>query len=608
MGGPFAPATGVAGAGILGAGGEAARQLIRRMAFPNDPSDPATSLDAAKGIMTEGGKQALFQGVGEGAGLVAKGGGKLAGKVLGIGSPTTVEGIPMLASEQSGSKVGAGIEQFLSKSLPSSGVMSKFRDVQQLAINRKAADIATRISTFSGTPEELGKTIQTAVQDGRDAMKAHIDGMYRAIDDMTAGKTVRVSQSQPFTSSIVDELGNPMIGSKNVLVPTQVGGVKVDARPIAKVAVSLARELQAQSKLLDPKLLGDSQSILNNLISNIRANPSQSFQAVQAARSDMIAIARNLEQPSSLGARRAGLVKKLTQVTDDVMESAASKAEASGQAPGLLSQVRAANAANTDLHRKFNTTLFTQLLDKNTPLETMSNLVKNSSLSDIRDLRATIGNDKTQLVTGKILQDIMSEASGQPLTLAQQSGGMAQGSNFSFFRTSANPATAGTQSRFIPSSGAVPALSTRNMVNISGSKLDSVLNGIGNDKLKLLLGGDYPAVNTLRNVVKNIGPGGMDDVNKLLGGVYTGAYIGGPAYALATLNPHLAMGMAGSAGFVNFTARVLTNPDAASKIIGLSRALAMGTPRTIEAAAIALKKMGESDAQLNERTGRTGGN
>lgn len=507
----------VPGAALGGASGEAANQLLRRLiGLPS----PKTSAESATKIGTEG----AISGVTEGFGRLTS---NLLGPIEKYFSRTAARStrIPFLPSEAG---VGKGtskvVEGFLSHAIPSRGIMEDFR-VGQIS---KASEVFNgeiqRISKFNGTPEQVGMLTQNAMEDARTALKAETRSAYKAIDQLTESHVKRVPVTKEVTSSLVDESGRPMSYDKKFLEKRMVGGVQPETREVKKTAIMLLRELKMQEKLMDPKLLADTKSILETIV---RADNNVPYQTMAKSRSDLLAVSRNLD--AILPGKRAGIAKLLAEQMDKSMIDAAQRSGISG----LVDQVRVANTMTREMHRVFEQNLITKIMESKNP-EVIASYLRTGGLQELRDLNALLSDPQRRVVQSQILKDSM-------------------------MRSTEN--------------GAKP---------MEPQKLAKDIHDLGEERGRLIFGKNYDSIRQVADLmtkIKSSSAGGGASA------LHNWAYLSAAptaGMAVATGHPGTAAAVAATTGaetvFMRKLAKAMTNPAKSARMVHYLRLGARGAP------------------------------
>lgn len=512
-GGPAAVASGVAGAAAGGAAGEFARDVARKKLFGEGPS---SGIEAVRDVATAAGEQGAYELAGQVGGRVLK---RVTQSAPGV--------IPLTMAERTGNKPSGFMEHLSERSIPGANTFAEFRKRQTQAVVDYVNRVVTQLSSFRGTPEEGGKLIQDALDSARTAMKQDESEAYRALDEMTKSKTVRVPQSEQRVSSLVDEHGQPMTYEKTVLRKVEQGGVQPSTLPLRKNAVRLLREIQREKQLIPPQLLGDSESILQRIVNSPRNVP---FETMQRGRSDLLAIARKLDDV--LPGRRAGIAKLMSRDIDQAMADAAEKA-----GPDVLAQLRKAQAITRDMHQLYEQKLVTRILETARP-EDVAEMVKKAGLEDLRTYNRLVPAAQRGAVSGKILQDVLEDA-----------------------------------------------LKTGD--TIRGDRFANALSKLGDERGQLIFGNQFQAIRQLQTTVARIHVPAEQWLPALHNYMYIGAATAGLPAALLGRPEALAYAV-GDAAFMKGIAKVMTHPDGVAKLGRFMAAVAHQSPRAMDASARAL--------------------
>lgn len=511
LGAPGGPATGVFGAGLGSAAGEATRQLVKR--FVRGKGAPETSADAAHGIVNE---FAIGAGTELGGRIAAKPFEAMAGKFARTAARGTR--VPMLPSEAGvGGEAAKTVEGFLEHALPSSGAMKRFRATQLGKAEAVVSEEIGRISQFQGTPEQVGIETQKAISAGRGRLKQEVDAAYQAIDQMTESAVKRVPQTETVTTPILDEFGKPMSFDKNVLRKAEVGGVQPETIEVKKRAIMLLREIQQQEKLMDPKLLADTKSMLEQIV---RAPKRVPYETMARSRSDLLALGRRLDE--ALPGKRAGMAKLLASTIDDSMQRAAENSGISG----LPEQVRAANGLTREMHRKFEQDLITKIMDSKKP-EMITGYVKSSGEQELRDMNEVIKPAERKMIQSQVVQDALTEAK--------------------------------TDGKFDP------------------RKFAKTIQQFGDNRGQILFGQNWDSVRQVGDLMGRIGGSGKTGMASSL---HNWAYMGA-AIAAGTGHVTPLAAMAPEAAFLHGLAKAITNPAKSAKVLSYMAMAAHGAPYAV---------------------------
>jgi hypothetical protein len=351
--------TGVGGAALGAAAGESLKQGVKR--FIRKKDYPATSEDAAFDV----GSQAVQGGLTELSGQAFS---KPLKSLESGFAKTAARGarLPLTPSEAGvGGATAKTVEGFLGHAIPSRGIMDEFRNKQLERAGQIVEEEIGRISKFKGTPEQMGKITQGAIDTSRARLKNEVGMAYNAVDQM--------SQS-----------------------------VQVDTSGLKKTATKLMIELKEQAKLMDPKLLGDTESTLKAIID---APDKVPFKTMGMARSDLLAVGRKLDEV--LPGKRAGVAKLLAKQMDDAMMDAAR-----GGPSGLDTQLRVAQTLTRDMHERLESDLVKKIIDTGRP-EDIAAYVKQGGLQDIRHLNSLLTKPQQRMMQSQIVRDALDGALDQ---------------------------------------------------------------------------------------------------------------------------------------------------------------------------------------------------
>ena len=336
--------------------------------------------------------------------------GQLLGRGLGalrkvIPAVRSVDGIPLTSSERSGNKAVGFVEHMTERSLPSMGPMQKFREQQAAAIESRASDLANSFSQSGMSQEARGAAIQKGMADAQKSISDEVSSAYQALDGLTRSTRVMRTTTEPAVSSLVDEAGRPLTYEAKVKKPALAGGAPVYPVQSRRAAASLLRELQDEEKLLDPTAV---QPLKSRLLTMARSTDPTTFMGAHAARSDIMAEGRRVEE--LLPNKRGRVTAILGKAIDADMEAAARRVDPEGS-KGILTQLRAANALSYEQHRLFEQSVIKKVMESGKP-EAIASLIRSGGFQETRDLLAVLKRaDPAVLgtVRTKVLQDILDE-------------------------------------------------------------------------------------------------------------------------------------------------------------------------------------------------------
>ena len=398
--GPGAIATGAAGAAAGGGLGEVLKQEGEELLFPNRPK--MTPKESAKGIAKEVGIQGISELTGRAAGKLLSPAIKFFGKTA---DESAKAGVKMLPSEASG-KAPSYAEKFLKGSVLTSGKMDKFREMQNAQTKEAVDKIADQISSFKGTPEQLGQKVQEGVEQHVKQFRVLQKQLYDDIGKQVNERTIKIPvvTSKQVPTGLLDQYGRPTFNTSTTTTLTDkiVDDVMPSTVPLKKFAAEELKKLDQVGKVLDPNLLSSSKSMLQTLVD---APNNMPYSAMRAARSDTLAKVRELDQ--ALAGKQAGLAKKMAELFDDSIMDAVKKSKI----PGLEQDVRAADAFTANEHKMFEQQLVKKVVDTKKP-EAIATLIRGKSIGndETRDLFKILPKSLHQPVQRQIIVDTMRQA------------------------------------------------------------------------------------------------------------------------------------------------------------------------------------------------------
>lgn len=507
-GGTVLGATG--GAGIGGMGGEAAKQLIKRLVFNEGPQ----AGQAEKDITKEGATQAILEFLGQGVGRGLN-------KARGIfPSVRTVDGIPLSQSERTGSKSAAMAEHFMERSMPSAGPMQEFRDKQTKAIIDRAKEVSESINGFKGTQEERGRFIQKAIDEGRKKMSEEVSSAYKALDQLVASQRTRQPFTKEVTSSLVDESGKAMTFTKTAYKPVLKGGAPVRPTSIRRAAGMLYAEILKQKSLLDPTEVEPLVRYLKQIRSS--TDPIE-FSAAERSRGTLLSMIRKYD--GVLGNRKTAILRTL----EDGLDNDMLKAAKDSGVEQIETQVKVARSLSREQHRIFDQQLMKNLVEGGKP-EALAGYVKNAGLQEVRDMATVLGADKKKMVASQVMEDILADTLKKPA-----------------------PVPKGLFGKLAPKSEV-----------FQGDQFVKSIRDMGIEKTQLIFGAAYPKLERFLALAERVKPGGSEWM-ALHNALYFGAAAGIPLGHVA------AAGAVGAeAGVMRLMAKAMTRPeglDAATKYL-----------------------------------------
>ncbi len=363
--GPGALVTGAIGAAAGGGLGEDVKQVGEKAIFHEGPK---TGTEAAKRIALQAGLQGANELTGRAAGKVIGPAVKYFGDTA---SASSKAGVKLLPSEAAG-KAPSYLEKFVKGSVLTSGKMDKFRELQNAQTKAAVDKVADSLSSFRGSPEQLGELVQKGLDQHTKEFRAIQKKMY---DDIGAAVNERIQKVRvQVASKILGPDGKPVMTT--VLQDQVIDDVMPSTVQLKQFAKDELGKLKEVEKVLDPNLLSQSRSMLENLL---KAPNRITYKAMAAARSDTLSKVRELDQ--ALAGKQAGLAKKMADLFDESMIDGAQKSGI----PGLVDDIRKANAFTANEHKMFEQALVKKIVDTKKP-ETIATLIRGKA----------IGNDETR--------------------------------------------------------------------------------------------------------------------------------------------------------------------------------------------------------------------
>jgi hypothetical protein len=359
----------VLGAAAGGGLGKIAQDEIDELVFGDRPK---SAMEEAKNIAGEGALQGAYEVGGRLIEIPLKAGLETyrAARATARGTPP----IRMLSSEVRGVEP-TWAEKFLKGSIFTSKIMDGFRVAQERETKAAVTGLANQIGTFAGTKRDLGELVQRGVESWEKNFRNTQNAMYAHIDQRAGRVQASTANLKTFARQELQKLN-------------QVGAV------------------------LDPNVLSGRRAMLEHIVNN--APDQVSFTTMKDIRSDLLAESRKFK--AAMAGKEAGLAKHLAGLADDSMEDAA---RWSGQ-PGLLNDVRNANAYTRFAHEQFEQKLVADVI-KSSP-ENISTLIAQTTKTG----RAPVSIEGTQALMGmlapgvrdkvqrQVLMDAMRQASVKP--------------------------------------------------------------------------------------------------------------------------------------------------------------------------------------------------
>lgn len=276
--------------------------------------------------------------------------------------PEPLPTVPLTRGEETGSRVQGMAERSVESSFPGAPIFDRFRQQQQKALIGGLADeVVKRISSFEGSPEELGMKAQSEISQAQAQMRGEAAAKYAAIDSQAGGVQVPTAQLKAFANQVRSELS--AVSGKKGLLP----------------AGEFTRTLAILDKIK-------------------KAPQAVDFTTMHAFRSNLLGKIRDLgvEIPD----RAAGVIKKFSSIADASMDAAAP--------PALKAAVRDASTFWRDSTQTFNDSLISRMAEVDP--EKVHTLLKGASLDDIRRVQKTLPASTYQAVKANLLSDIFQDS------------------------------------------------------------------------------------------------------------------------------------------------------------------------------------------------------
>lgn len=275
--------------------------------------------------------------------------------------PEPLPAVEMTRAERTGSRAAGFLEKAVEASFPGAKAFDKFRGKQQSQLIDGMAEQAVKnISKFKGTREEIGVRIQQETAKALETVKANAHMDYAAIDDLAKGAKAPTAGLKAFASTI-------------------------------------QKELKGLRKLTPKSELEKSTAMFDAIM---KAPTKVDFKTMQGFRSNLLSKVRMIRE--EIPGRADGIIKKLTELTDQAMESGA------GKDSELMTKVRKANANWKDMNETFNESVLKRMTEA--APEKVPDLLSKSSLDDIRRFKRTLPANTVQDVKTHIIRGLLDDA------------------------------------------------------------------------------------------------------------------------------------------------------------------------------------------------------
>lgn len=298
---------------------------------------------------------------------------------------------------------GAGVQSTLL------GQQGAFKATRQARLNTLADEVVEQFSPEMATPEGSGLLVGGSTSSGRglravqDTLRQDASDAYAAIDEVVAQHDGLVRGTAD--SALVGPTGGAL--RTTLPIPGRVGGVWARTATIKQFAETMRRRIDRMAELVDPEEL---TGIRRQLDTISRSPDKVGFQAMQDARSALMGIARRLDDP--VPGRSGGLAQQLASLANASMEKAAKDSGV----PGLLDQVRSANAQWGFIKESFNETVIKKLLES--APERLPEYVRQADLSDIRRIRTILPAADMNELRAAIVRDMLDKGDFTALSAA----------------------------------------------------------------------------------------------------------------------------------------------------------------------------------------------
>ena len=270
----------------------------------------------------------VARGLGRLTGIFAP---QLAGKALSKVRPTKAVGEVPLTGGDIGGPTKKIFQGLVEKSLPGQTVFPAFRQKQQLALMAQADRILSEISPAGLSSEQIGHQVIGQLGEYIQAQKETFNIRYGEVDALTKSEVRKVPKLTETLSSIVGPRGEPLTFAKKTMVKEVSGGVMPETKTLKQFAIKELRRIKEKKSLMPESIYKEHSETLKAILKS----PNQvTYQAMQGARSDLLAISRQVD--SLVGNKGQATAKQLAKLTDRAMTEAA---ENSGN-PELASKVR----------------------------------------------------------------------------------------------------------------------------------------------------------------------------------------------------------------------------------------------------------------------------
>lgn len=372
----------------------------------------ATLADSASQM----GGAALRQGAGEGAGRAAM---SIVGKVLqpfaGTVSqrgrefskymqsvvPGNGKAAPLLPNQVADSALLDYLQTYTEGSIFGSAFFKASRD-QQKGMLRQATDDLARGVGRSLTDDDLGRLIGLTLEGKFNAAEALADPVWNAVREGAAAKIQKVKVPVYTSSPLMDPSGKQIQHVGEKLVEKEVGGVRVDLRPVRE----LARKLQESSDRAGLKSADFGDDVITQLT---KGSDFESYEIADLLRSRLNNKIRTLRaaDKSNVGIRN---LSALQETTFNQVEKALGE-----QAPDLLptwEEARSLTRKAKEMQTDFLSGLVQQLDIRGggKPEAIVQALFKPNNVSNIRQARESLPADVWGDLQARYIDDVFTKS------------------------------------------------------------------------------------------------------------------------------------------------------------------------------------------------------
>ncbi len=484
---------------------------------------------------------------------------RLAGRVKAV---KHTDRVPLTHAERTGSGISKFWSDLTERTVAGAGRFAKFREEQQLALQREADLLASAIDLGEKSGGDTGMLVERAVNRGKDALRARGEQLYAQLEQKVAhtNVTTPVTTTTQVPSTILDASGKPMMSTQSTTknVTRRVGGAQPRTDPLRQFAAKELARLTEESELIPPQELARTRGILESIVNAPNRVP---FKAMQDARSDLLKIARSHTDP--VPGKAAGIAKQLAGRMDGAMEDAALKLGG----PQLVAELREANETWSQLKTVYNHRFIQRIAtggNKALSHERIAAYVRTADVDQISMLRDILPPKTYDVLRGRIMRDLIGGATSPPPSV----------STLNQIRNRAGISTTGA-SGF-----------TSDTPTLSAANLRKSLATLGPEKTDVLFGKNATKhLEEIASLADRVSPKAAKSLPNLMAAGVNATIFSPFLHPLGLVsNPWVlpAVSAATAAGF-NGLAQVMTRPRGMTAMRAFARALATnnGTAATL---------------------------